>query len=140
MTLVVAAIMEREGRMLIGQRRRDGPHPLKWEFPGGKVEAGESAECALVRELQEELGVQAVVGEEITRFPYQYPLRPLLELVFYRIASFDGEPRNLAFERIAWVETARLAEYDFLDGDVEFVRTVWSSNGIDDEDLLGSKI
>ncbi len=119
---VVAAVLEREGRILIGQRRSTDPHPLKWEFPGGKVEPGETPEHALIRELREELGVDVTLGGEIARYAYQYPERRPIELIFYRIAGFHGEPLNLAFEQIVWEAAERLCEYDFLDGDVQFVR------------------
>ncbi len=119
---VVAAVIERDGRILIGQRRRTDAHPLKWEFPGGKVEPGETAEHALTRELREELGVDVSVGEEIARYGYQYPGRAPIDLIFYRIARCDGEPRSLVFEQIAWEAARDLAAYDFLDGDTEFVR------------------
>jgi 8-oxo-dGTP diphosphatase len=122
LTTVVAAVIEREGRILIAQRKRTGYHPLKWEFPGGKVEAGESDEAALVRELGEELGIQARVEREIMRYEYQYPDRPPILVIFYRVTQFAGEPQNLDFEQIAWVERARLGDYDFLEGDREFIR------------------
>jgi 8-oxo-dGTP diphosphatase len=120
--MVVAAVIERDGRILIGQRRSTDPHPLKWEFPGGKVEPGEAAEDALMRELREELGLEVVVGGEITRYYYRYPHKPAIELIFYSIAEFDTEPLNLAFERIVWEAPENLGTYDFLDGDVEFLR------------------
>ena len=63
--LVVAAVIERDGRILIGQRKSTDPHPLKWEFPGGKVEPQETPEHALIRELAEELGIQATIGAEL---------------------------------------------------------------------------
>ena len=122
--VVVAAVIERNGQILIGQRRRDDRHPFKWEFPGGKVEAGESPRAALVRELSEELDIWAVVNEEITRYTYRYSSRPLFELIFFRVKEFEGEPRNQVFERIEWVHPSRLPSYDFLDGDVEFVRSL----------------
>jgi 8-oxo-dGTP diphosphatase len=121
MTTVVAAVIEREGRVLIAQRKRTGQHPLKWEFPGGKVEAGEEPEAAVVRELEEELGIAARVEGEIMRYEYQYPGRAVILLIFYRVSGFAGEPRNLDFERIAWVERASLRDYDFLEGDAEFI-------------------
>lgn len=125
--MVVAAILERDGRMLIGQRRPGGSHALKWEFPGGKVEPGESAEAAIVRELREELAIEAVDVSEIHRYEYAYPgKRPLL-LVFLRIASFTGEPANHAFARIAWARPSEFARYDFLDGDREFL--TWLASG-----------
>src|SRR5437588_9227566 len=119
--LVVAALIERHGRILIGQRRSTDPHPLKWEFPGGKVEPPETPEHALIRELREELAIEASIAAEIARYNYQYPNRSRIELIFYRVLQFDGEPRNQAFEQIAWEAPSELREYDFLDGDVEFV-------------------
>ena len=121
MTSVVAAVIEREGRILIAQRKDAEPHALKWEFPGGKVEPGETPEAALLRELEEELGIRARIEREMMRYAYQYPGRLPILLIFYRIAEFTGEPRNLAFERIQWVAPGRLREYDFLDGDGQFL-------------------
>ena len=122
MTQVVAAILERDGEILICQRRPDGAHPLKWEFPGGKVEAGEIPEQALARELQEELAIRAVVGAEIARYEYAYPGRTPILLSFYRVREFEGEPRNLAFHAMRWESVDRLSEYDFLEGDGEIIR------------------
>jgi 8-oxo-dGTP diphosphatase len=123
MTTVVAAVIERDGRILIAQRKRTGQHPLKWEFPGGKVEPGEASEAAVVRELEEELAIQARVDREITRYEYQYPGRTPILLIFYRVIEFAGEPQNLDFEQIEWVDRARLGDYDFLEGDGEFIRS-----------------
>lgn len=123
MTTVVAAVIEREGRVLIAQRKRTGQHPLKWEFPGGKVEPGEAPEAAVVRELEEELAIRARVDGEIMRYEYRYPGRTPILLIFYRVTEFAGDPQNLDFEQIAWVERGRLGEYDFLEGDTEFIRS-----------------
>ena len=120
--IVVAAVIEKNGQVLIGQRRPKDRHPLKWEFPGGKVESGESPREALRRELNEELGIQAVIGDEITRYTHSYPPKPLFELIFFRVTEFAGELRNIVFEKIEWVGARSLPSYDFLDGDVEFVR------------------
>jgi 8-oxo-dGTP diphosphatase len=121
-TTVVAAVIERDGRILIAQRKPTGQHPLKWEFPGGKVEPGEAPEAALVRELEEELAIQARVEREIARYEYQYPERAPILLIFYRVMEFSGEPKNLDFEQILWVPQERLSDYDFLEGDAEFLR------------------
>jgi 8-oxo-dGTP diphosphatase len=121
-TTVVAAVIEREGRVLVGQRKPGGQHPLKWEFPGGKVEAGEKPEAALVRELSEELGVRARIDGEITRYEFQYPGRSRILLIFYRVVDFEGEPQNLDFEQLQWVEREELGDLDFLEGDLDFVR------------------
>jgi 8-oxo-dGTP diphosphatase len=120
--IVVAAVIERDGKILIGQRRRDDRHPFKWEFPGGKVELGETPRDALVRELREELGIEAQIGPEIVRYEHRYPRRNPILLIFLRICEYEGEPRNSAFEQIRWEEPQNLPDYDFLDGDVDFVR------------------
>jgi 8-oxo-dGTP diphosphatase len=124
MTTVVAAIIEQGGRILICRRRPDGAHPLKWEFPGGKVEPGELPSDALRRELVEELAITAEIGPEVTRYEYTYPGKKPILLIFYRVTRFDGEPRNQVFHQIQWDEPARLPDYDFLEGDVDFVRTL----------------
>lgn len=122
MTTVVAALIERDGRILICRRRGDQDHAGKWEFPGGKVEAGEAPRDALVRELREELAIQAAIGGEVARYEYSYPGRKPIRLVFYRVEEFDGEPDYGHFAETAWALAAALPEYDFLEGDVEFVR------------------
>jgi 8-oxo-dGTP diphosphatase len=121
MTTVVAAVIERNGQVLIAQRKRSRNHALKWEFPGGKVEPGEQPEAALVRELEEELGVRAQVGSEVMRYEFRYPDRPPILLIFYRVIEFSGEPQNLDFEQILWAERDHLRAYDFLEGDREFL-------------------
>ena len=122
MTTVVAGVIERGERILIAQRRPGGAHPLKWEFPGGKVESDELPEAALLRELGEELAIRARIDREITRYEFRYPGAPRILLIFYRVVEFDGEPRNLNFERIEWVEKRQLTDFDFLEGDADFLR------------------
>jgi len=117
---VVAAVIERNGRVLICQRK-GGRHAHKWEFPGGKVERGESPTDALKRELREELAMDAKIGERIDRIQVQYGNGPLISLEFYHVTEFSGEPVNLQFEQMVWAERRRLPEYDFLDGDIAFV-------------------
>ena len=130
MTTVVAAVIERDGQVLAGQRKPSGNHPLKWEFPGGKVEADETPEAALVRELTEELGIHARIRGEITRYEYQYPGRSRILLIFYRVADFEGEPQNLDFEQLKWVPPEQLRALDFLEGDVDFVRRYFTAPAI----------
>jgi 8-oxo-dGTP diphosphatase len=119
---VAAALILRDGRLLVGQRKKDDSHGLKWEFPGGKVERGESARDALARELEEELGIQARIGPEVVRYSYSYPKRASILLIFHKVTEFSGEPQNLAFERISWEDPESLPAMDFLDGDVDLVR------------------
>src|SRR5712692_8162339 len=118
---VVAGVIERDGRVLICQRK-SGRHALKWEFPGGKVEPGETPRDALARELREELSIEAQIGEEMARYDVRYGDAPAIRLLFYRVTEFTGAPVNHDFERIAWERPEKLPSYDFLDGDVEFVR------------------
>lgn len=124
MTTVVAAVIERDGQVLIGQRPAGKRHALKWEFPGGKVEAGESPEIALRRELDEELGIQAAVGDRIADYEYAYPGREPIRLIFFAVREFAGALDNRVFEQIAWEARDRLPDYDFLEGDVDFVRAL----------------
>ena len=116
MIVVVAAVIEREDRrLLIGQRRKSDSSPLKWEFPGGKVQNGEPPEVALGRELREELGVTLTKCAEIGRIRHRYTNIPdELEIRFYAAAFAEPEINPLCFEQIAWVLPRELSEYDFL--------------------------
>jgi 8-oxo-dGTP diphosphatase len=122
MVEVVAAIIEREGRVLIGQRKPEQSHPLKWEFPGGKVEPGETPRDAVARELAEELAIQVADAAEIQRYEYTYPGKKPIQLFFFHVRSFTGEPRNLIFHDLRWQPAADLASMDFLEGDIPFLR------------------
>jgi 8-oxo-dGTP diphosphatase len=119
---VAAAVIERDAKILIGQRKRGDSHGLKWEFPGGKVERGESPASGLARELREELGIEATIGQELVRYEHRYPRRTSILLIFYSVTEFFGEPASLAFEKIVWESPEKLPSYDFLDGDIDFVR------------------
>jgi 8-oxo-dGTP diphosphatase len=119
---VVAAVIEKNSRILICQRSRDSRHPLKWEFPGGKVEPGETPQQALARELREELAIDAVIGDEMHRQHVEYGDGRVISLLFFRVTEFSGDPANLQFEQILWEDPRRLPAYDFLQGDVPFVR------------------
>ena len=121
---VVAAVIEHQGLVLICQRKPGQWHALKWEFPGGKVEPGESPPEAIRRELDEELGIGATIGPVIAEYDYQYPERQPIRLIFYSVTEFNGEVKNRVFAQIRWEERQRLAEYDFLEGDVAFVRAL----------------
>jgi 8-oxo-dGTP diphosphatase len=124
---VVAAIMRRGGRILICRRTAVQAHALKWEFPGGKVEEGESPPQALGRELQEELDVRAGIGDEVERYEFTYAGKSPILLIFYAVSDFAGEPRNCVFEEIRWVAPCELTHFDFLEGDVEFVKRLAKS-------------
>jgi 8-oxo-dGTP diphosphatase len=127
MLQVVAAILQRDGKILVGQRTPLQSHPLKWEFPGGKVEPGESPEQALARELEEELGISGASGEVIARYRYTYPGKDPIELIFFRVRHFSGEPQNLIFHHLQWQPKFQLAELDFVEGDREFIHGIYTS-------------
>jgi len=120
---VVAAVLERDACVLIGRRQPWQSHPLQWEFPGGKVEPGESPQQALARELEEELGILDAAGEELARYQHAYPGKPPISLIFFRVASFRGEPRNLIFHELRWEPRPNLPRFDFVEGDLPFLRT-----------------
>ena len=121
MITATAGILSTGDRVLICQRRAGDRFPLKWEFPGGKIEEGESPEACLQRELSEELAIQAEVGPEIYRTEHRYPNGICVRLLFFRILRFDGTPTNRAFERIEWVHPMDLDAYDFLEADRELI-------------------
>lgn len=121
---VALAVIVREGKILIGQRRRGEWGELEWEFPGGKLEPGEDAPAALARELHEELAIKAEIGPELARYEHQYDAKPLVRLIFHGVTRFQGEPENLAFEQIVWETPERLPAYAFLQGDVRFVESL----------------
>jgi 8-oxo-dGTP diphosphatase len=120
-TTVVAGVLEHNGKFLICRRRADQLHPLKWEFPGGKLEAGESPASALVRELQEELGIDAEADAEIMRYAFAYPNKPPILLIFLKVAAWRGDIENRIFDAILWAPREALKAFDFLEGDAPFL-------------------
>jgi 8-oxo-dGTP diphosphatase len=121
MVRVVAAVIEHQGRILACQRARGERFELMWEFPGGKIEPGETPEQALARELHEELGVVANIGREVFRTTYSYEMREPIELLFFAVRVAPHEIQNLQFEQIVWQETERLPELNFLAADCELI-------------------
>ena len=125
MIVVVAAVIERaDRRLLIGQRRHNDTSPLKWEFPGGKIEEGEQPRDALRRELEEELGVTATIGDELARIQHEYPNGGTVELRFYIVRSYEGEIENRIFRDIQWCFPRDLLRFDFLEADLTLVRNL----------------
>jgi 8-oxo-dGTP diphosphatase len=120
--VVVAAVIVRDGKILACQRSRKDSFALKWEFPGGKVRKGETPDAALARELREELGVAARIGEELFQTRHKYPqMREEIELKFFPAELESDAIVNRVFEKIEWVEPAALSAKDFLEADRELI-------------------
>ena len=121
---VTAALIWKDRKLLICQRTRHQTMPLKWEFPGGKIEPGEQPRDALRRELEEELGIQAEIGEEVARIRHQYSNDSLVELRFFEVRRYSGEIENRIFRDVRWILPASLTGYDFLEADLELVKNL----------------
>jgi 8-oxo-dGTP diphosphatase len=126
---VVAGVIVQDGLLLVCQRKENGAFPLKWEFPGGKVEPDEAHEDALRRELMEELGIKAGKLSEIFRHTHKYSDQFMVNLRFYRVHTFTGAFTNRAFQDLAWVGIDQVSRFDFLDGDLPLVDLLLSGSG-----------
>ena len=119
---VSAGLILRGEEVLICQRKAGTALALKWEFPGGKIEAGESAEEALRRELDEELGIAAEVGSLIAHVRHNYRNGGAVDLQFFAVHRYEGELTNRVFEDMRWTALKDLPGYDFLPADRDLVR------------------
>ena len=119
---VVAALIVKDDLFLIGQRTRHQAMPLKWEFPGGKIEEGEQPRDALRRELEEELGISADIGDEVARIRHEYTSGSAVELRFFAVQSYRGEVENRIFREVRWAKRDELPTFDFLEADLPLVR------------------
>jgi 8-oxo-dGTP diphosphatase len=122
MKRVVAALIVQDDKMLVCQRTRHQTMPLKWEFPGGKIENGEQPQHALRRELEEELGIDAEIGEEIAHIRHHYKTGSSVELRFYVVREFKGQIENRIFREVRWSSRSELPTYDFLEADRSLVQ------------------
>ena len=125
MLVVAAAVVERGGRVMLCQRLPDAHNGLKWEFPGGKLEAGETPEAVLARELREELDIDVAVGHICDAVLHRYPDRDVLVL-FYSCTLMSGEPTAVQCNAIAWADPADMPGYDFAGADRAFVERHYS--------------
>jgi 8-oxo-dGTP diphosphatase len=125
MLVVAAAVVEREGRVMLCQRLPNAHNGLKWEFPGGKLEAGETPEAALARELREELDIDVAVGRVRDAVFHRYPDRDVLVL-FYRCSISSGDPTAVQCNAVAWVKPEDMTCYDFAGADLVFVKRNYS--------------
>ncbi len=125
---VAVGILLRNGLVLACRRKRTVRYPLKWEFPGGKIENGEDARRALIRELHEELGITALPGDTLLTHEWDYSEgRPgadsdgAFRITYFIVRQFTGEPANWSFEEIRWVTPEQLEHLDVLDGNREAI-------------------
>lgn len=121
---VVAALMTRGEEILCCQRTEYQALPLKWEFPGGKIEPGEDAPQALRRELDEELGICAEIGSKVAQLQHHYQNGNAVELHFFVVEQYEGELQNRIFREIRWVNRRDLPSLDFLDADRSLVQQI----------------
>jgi 8-oxo-dGTP diphosphatase len=135
---VAVGIIVIDGRVLACQRRRTVRYPLKWEFPGGKIEAGESARDALIRELHEELDIQASPGRELLTHEWTYResatgVDPLgaFRVTYFLVPSFRGTITNKTFEAVRWVTPEQLGQMDVLEGNREAIKLLLNNRRSD---------
>jgi 8-oxo-dGTP diphosphatase len=122
MKRVVAGLIVNDGKLLVCQRTRHQTMPLKWEFPGGKIEEREQPRDALRRELEEELGILATVGDEVKRIKHEYPNGGMVELRFFIVREYERQIENRIFKDMQWAAPKDLPTYDFLEADLTLVR------------------
>jgi 8-oxo-dGTP diphosphatase len=122
MKRVVAGLIVKDGKLLVCQRTRHQTMPLKWEFPGGKIEEREQPRDALRRELDEELGIHATIGDEVARIQHEYPNGGMVELRFFVVREYQREIENRIFKDIQWAAPEDLLKFDFLEADLTLVR------------------
>lgn len=120
---VVAAVMEKDGKVLIARRRKGDKLAGKWEFPGGKVDAGETPEDALRRELREELGIETEIGAFLCRSCHDYS-HLSVELLAYRVSHVSGELIPHVHDEIRWVKPEDLSAYDFPEANLPVIRAI----------------
>lgn len=123
MLKVTAAIIRQDGKILICQRGEGGNCAFLWEFPGGKLEAGESEEECLIRECEEELGVHITIQGIFAETTFQYPDRRIA-FTFFNANISSGELTPTVHKQVRWVTPKELSEYDFCPADTEIVQNL----------------
>jgi mutator protein MutT len=121
MTRAAVAILRENGRILVCQRKKNSRYELKWEFPGGKVESGESVPDCVNRELREELSINVEIIGPMKSQVNRYDDGGVYEVTYCFILQFSGRPVNNAFDEIRWVTLTELRSMDILEGNKSFV-------------------
>ena len=123
--LVVGGLIVKKNKILICQRSSDNEHPLKWEFPGGKVKDQEEPQQALKRELNEELKITIKHPIYLCDYIFEYQdLGKKVILFFFLINEYLGEISNTVHNQLKWIEIKQLSDYDFLEGDHEIIKKI----------------
>ena len=121
MTRVAVGILRKNGKILACQRKKGSRYELKWEFPGGKLEPGETPLQCVQRELREELSITVNAVQKMEFQSAFYDDGGMFEVAYCDISDFSGEPKNNVFEDIRWVDSAELRQLDILEGNRLFV-------------------
>ena len=127
--VVVGGLIYQNEKILICQRKEEGDHPLKWEFPGGKLKDSENNKEALKRELKEELSIEINEMIFFDEYLYEYKkLSKILKLVFFQIYQFEGEIQNKVHQQLKWIDISKLGDYDFLEGDLKIINKLMNND------------
>ena len=127
--IVVGGLIYQNEKILICQRKEEGDHPLKWEFPGGKLKDNENNQEALKRELKEELSIEINEMIFFDEYLYEYKkLSKILKLVFFQIFQFEGEIQNKVHQQLKWIDISKLGDYDFLEGDLKIINKLMNND------------
>ena len=126
---VVAGLILQNNKLLICQRPNFKDHPLKWEFPGGKIKNDETNEEALIREINEELSINIINCEELISYNFNYKdLNKKVFIYFYLVNNFSGKVLNNFHKELKWIEIKDIREYDFLEGDLKIIDHISSND------------
>ena len=118
---VTAAVIEKDGKILIAKRKKGGRLEDKWEFPGGKIEEGETPEDCLRRELLEEFGIDTRIKDFVCSNEHSYSYGSI-ELLAYKVEHISGDFKLIDHEEINWIKPEELGEYDFAEADKPIVK------------------
>ena len=126
---VVAGLILQNDKLLICQRPNFKDHPLKWEFPGGKIKNDETNEEALIREINEELSINIINYEEMISYNFNYKdLNKKVFIYFYLVNNFSGKVLNNFHKELKWIEIKDIRQYDFLEGDLKIIDHISSND------------